>query len=62
MPKARLSAQQQAIRKGGPSPQRRVLYQSHPGPQNDFMMSEAQEVLYGGAAGGGTSRRRGATI
>ncbi|KKN72524.1 hypothetical protein LCGC14_0410280 [marine sediment metagenome] len=55
-PKARLSAQQQAIRKGaGPSANRKVLYKTHVGAQSDFLMSEAEEVLYGGAKGGGKS-------
>lgn len=32
-----------------------VLYKTHPGPQTDFMLSDAEELLYGGAAGGGKS-------
>ncbi len=54
MPRARLSAQQQAIRRGG-QPKQRVLYTTHNGPQTQFMQSEAEEVLYGGAKGGGKS-------
>mgnify|MGYP001599451725 FL=1 len=34
---------------------RRVLYTTHPGPQTDFMLTPAEEVLYGGAKGGGKS-------
>lgn len=59
MPRARLSAQQKAVRKGAKTAQytggRRVLYEIHPGPQQLFMMTTAEEVLYGGAAGGGKS-------
>lgn len=54
MPRARLSAQQQAIRRGG-GEKRRVLYQTDPGPQDAFMESDAEELLYGGAKGGGKS-------
>jgi len=57
MPRPRLSAQQEALRKAstqalaGPL----VLYNCHPGPQDDFRNSQAEEVLYGGAAAGGKS-------
>lgn len=53
--RARLSAQQRGIRRGGPSETRRVLYPIHEGPQTAFMTSQAEELLYGGAAGGGKS-------
>lgn len=33
----------------------KVLYKIHPGVQQEFMESEAEEVMYGGAAGGGKS-------
>ena len=60
MTRKRLSAQQQAIRQGAPTNGHatdgvRVLYETHPGPQTRFMLSDAEEVLYGGAAGGGKS-------
>ena len=56
MPRPRLSAQQQALRRGGkPRADRGPLYEIHPGPQLAFMMTDAEEVLYGGAAGGGKS-------
>lgn len=32
-----------------------VIFQPHPGPQTDFLAANEQEVLYGGAAGGGKS-------
>jgi len=32
-----------------------VIFQPNPGPQTDFLSSSEQEVLYGGAAGGGKS-------
>src|SRR3990167_10066250 len=57
MPRPRLSAQQEALRKAstqalaGPL----VLYQCHTGPQDDFRNSQAEDVLYGGAAAGGKS-------
>jgi len=54
--KPRLSAQQQSIRRGtGLDIERRVLYTIHEGPQRAFMESEAEELLYGGAFGGGKS-------
>lgn len=54
--KPRLSAQQQAIRRGsGVDPQRQILYKTHRGPQTDFMQTQAEEVLYGGAYAGGKS-------
>lgn len=34
---------------------RPVVFQPHPGPQEEFLSSMEQEVLYGGAAGGGKS-------
>ena len=61
MTKARLSAQQQAIKRGGhgqpeeDSTGKLVLYGCHPGPQTTFKDTMAQEVLYGGALGGGKS-------
>ena len=32
-----------------------IIFQANPGPQEDFLASSEQEVLYGGAAGGGKS-------
>ena len=32
-----------------------VIFQANPGPQTDFLSASEQEVLYGGAAGGGKS-------
>lgn len=32
-----------------------ILYQTHAGPQSAFMTSDAEELLYGGAVGGGKS-------
>ena len=32
-----------------------IIFQSNPGPQTDFLSASEQEVLYGGAAGGGKS-------
>ena len=54
MARPRTSAQQKALRQGAPT-DRQVLYTVHEGPQTDFMMSQAQEILYGGAMGGGKS-------
>lgn len=34
---------------------RKLLYPIHAGPQYEFMTSDAEEILYGGAAGGGKS-------
>ena len=34
---------------------RDVIFEANPGPQEDFLASSEQEVLYGGAAGGGKS-------
>jgi hypothetical protein len=34
---------------------REVIFSPNPGPQTDFLAAEEQEVLYGGAAGGGKS-------
>ena len=34
---------------------REIIFQANPGPQEDFLASSEQEVLYGGAAGGGKS-------
>jgi hypothetical protein len=34
---------------------RSVIFQANPGPQEDFLASSEQEVLFGGAAGGGKS-------
>ena len=33
----------------------RVIFQPNPGPQTEFLSAGEQEVLYGGAAGGGKS-------
>ena len=33
----------------------RVVFQPNPGPQTDFLSAPEQEVLYGGAGGGGKS-------
>jgi hypothetical protein len=33
----------------------KVIFEANPGPQEDFLASSEQEVLYGGAAGGGKS-------
>ena len=33
----------------------RIVFQPNPGPQEDFLAASEQEVLYGGAAGGGKS-------
>lgn len=33
----------------------KVIFKANPGPQEDFLASSEQEVLYGGAAGGGKS-------
>ncbi len=32
-----------------------IIFEANPGPQTDFLSSSEQEVLYGGAAGGGKS-------
>ena len=53
MPRARLSAQQRAIRVG--QEDRQILYPINPGPQEAFMRATAEESLYGGAMGGGKS-------
>ncbi len=55
MPRARLSSQQRSLRRAGPEDTRKVLYPIHEGPQTLFMTTDAEEVLYGGAAGGGKS-------
>jgi hypothetical protein len=34
---------------------REVIFQPNPGPQTEFLSADEQEVLYGGAAGGGKS-------
>lgn len=34
---------------------RQIIFEANPGPQTDFLASPEQEVLYGGAAGGGKS-------
>ena len=31
----------------------KIIWEPNPGPQTAFLLSEAKEVLYGGAAGGG---------
>ena len=33
----------------------KIIFQPNPGPQTDFLSASEQEVLYGGAAGGGKS-------
>ncbi len=38
-----------------PEPTREYIFKPNPGPQEDFLASAEQEVLYGGAAGGGKS-------
>ena len=35
--------------------QREIIFEPNPGPQTDFLAATEQEVLYGGAAGGGKS-------
>lgn len=35
--------------------EREVIFRPHPGPQTEFLAATEQEVLYGGAAGGGKS-------
>jgi hypothetical protein len=35
--------------------QQNIIFKPNPGPQTEFLASEEQEVLYGGAAGGGKS-------
>ena len=32
-----------------------IIFEPNPGPQTDFLSASEQEVLYGGAAGGGKS-------
>lgn len=54
MPRKRLSVAQKSIRAGS-SETRTVLYRTHDGPQTRFMLTPAEEVLYGGAKGGGKS-------
>lgn len=51
----RQSAHQKALRGGQKDPARSALYRAQAGPQLAFMTTDAQEVLYGGAAGGGKS-------
>ena len=51
----RLSSQQQALRGQQSQQPQGPLYKIHKGPQLAFMMSSAEELLYGGAAGGGKS-------
>ena len=53
MARKRISVAQQALQKE--SANRKVLYRTHSGPQTEFMTSPAEELLYGGAAGGGKS-------
>jgi hypothetical protein len=36
-------------------PERDIAFKPNTGPQSDFLASSEQEVLYGGAAGGGKS-------
>ena len=55
MAKPRLSAKQKALRRAEQPTNRKILYPIHDGPQTEFMLSEAEELLYGGAAGGGKS-------
>jgi hypothetical protein len=38
---------------GVAEPEYVTLWEPHPGPQTEFLQSDAYEVLYGGAAGGG---------
>jgi hypothetical protein len=36
-------------------PRQRIVFEPNPGPQTEFLAASEQEVLYGGAAGGGKS-------
>ncbi|KKK99527.1 hypothetical protein LCGC14_2631840, partial [marine sediment metagenome] len=61
MAKPKLSAQQQNIRRGSqgeaiPESGELTLYEIHQGPQMALMESDATELLYGGARGGGKSQ------
>lgn len=37
------------------TPRQRIIFEPNPGPQTEFLAASEQEVLYGGAAGGGKS-------
>ena len=54
MARPRISPQQRAVRRGLDT-EKKVLYRTQPGPQDSFMASQAEELLYGGALGGGKS-------